>query len=505
MIQDLIRQKQETISTLPPELQRIISRGRDDIALFANELLGMKLHRGQERFYKHGKAKINVLVPCNRYGKSVIIAIKQIHKNFYKIGVGQGNMKAWFGQEYRTANIAPQSAMTEPVFVIMKQILTGNFTWEEDGRVVSNDCKITWFYDEKRTLNTPPYKICFTNNSYCEHRSLGADKGDSLQGKPYGYISYDEAGRSDHLEREIDDNILPRLFDWNGQLDLVSTPDMNSPSILHHYDLYMKGKNNEEGYYTQEGSLRENTFFPEEVVDKQYRLYENNPIGPQVLEGKFVFAGTNLYPAEDVLAAQDSSLDDGERYREGHKYIIGIDTAIGDDEMVYSVLKEPLKGCDCCQEYKLVRQIACKGASKSPQVHLMDFLDLVDSYLRENNVIIILETWNGESARFYEDLPSYIRIRTKCYGSWQPSKKRSSNTKMRSAKKADMLIALRKLLAERKLKIPKSNQKLTRQLSIYREDDKKLQTDRLISLALACWMATDGQPNKEAKMEMVEW
>lgn len=508
MLDDLIQSRQESISTLPNDLQETISKGRYDIVMFAEQLLGMQVHEGQKRFLRNATAKINILNPANRYGKSVLIAIKHIHANFYKIGVGTGNMKAWLGQEYRTANIAPQSAMTEPVFTIMKQILTSSFSWEENGRVTKNECQIEWFYLSERTLNTPPYKLVFANNSSCEHRSLGADKGDSLQGKPYGYISYDEGGRSHHLQREVEDNILPRLFDWGGTLDLVSTPDMSSPSILYHFDLYQKGKHGNQGYYTQEGSIRENTFFPQEVIDKQYELYADKAIGPQVLEGKFVFAGENIFNIEDVHAAATDTLNDGERYQRGHNYIIGIDTAIGEDEMVYTVMKEPIEGCECCDnKFQIVRQMCAKGNSKSPQMHIHDFLDLVDSYNKEKNVNIILETWNGESARFYEDLPKDLQHITKCFGSWQPAgTPKSKRSNLRAVKKADILIALSKLLSSRELLIPKNNDDLINQLVIYREDDKKIPTDRVMSLSLASWMATEGKPKvKEAKVESVSW
>jgi len=58
-------------------------------------------------------------------------------------------------------------------------------------------------------------------------------------------------------------------------------------------------------------------------------------------------------------------------------------------------------------------------------------------------------------------------------------------------KKADIIVALKKLLAEHGLKIPKNDHQLIKQLQIYKEDDKKLPTDRLIALALAAWLAED--------------
>lgn len=72
----------------------------------------------------------------------------------------------------------------------------------------------------------------------------------------------------------------------------------------------------------------------------------------------------------------------------------------------------------------------------------------------------------------------------------------------RNVKKAEILLALRKLLANKSIKIPNETV-LIQQLSVYREDDAKLKTDRVISLALAAWLATDGKPKVE-KIEFIQ-
>lgn len=467
----------------------------------------MRLHDGQKKFLRDGNAKINVLVPANRWGKTITIAVKQIHANFYKLGLPTGNATAHGRAEYRTANIAPDSAMTEPAFKAMKAILTSSFPIPQgDGTMRNNECLIGWLYDAGKTLNTAPYKIQFTNNSYCEFRTLGADKGDSLQGKPYGYISYDEAGRSDHLREEIWDAIMPRIFDWRASLDLVSTPKSTSASILYHQELFLEGVNGKLGRYSQEGSLDDNTFFSEQQIQEQKDTYAGNELYDQVINGKFVLAGGVLFPASDINAAKDESLNDGISQEDGRRYIIGTDTAMGNDEMVHMVLDVPL---DMSPEnpMRLVRQIAFRGSSKSPQMQTIDFVDLFDTYNREDRCRHMLETWNGESGRFYLDLPRHIQRKTKTYGAWlPPGHKRSSKDKdgrgTRDVKKADILTALRKALAGKLIKLPNES-KLVQQLSIYREEDNKLAQDRVIALALAVYMATDGAPT-HTKVEYQE-
>lgn len=462
----------------------------------------MPLHSGQRKYLTETtqlKTKVNVLVPSNRWGKSTMTACLQIWYLFYKFGIPPGNRNTWLKAEYRTANVAPQATLVEPVFKYIDQILTSRFSiYTRDGRIVNNRCLIEWFYIKEKTLNSPPFKQFFSNNSYIEHRTIGGSAADALEGKPFGLITYDEGGRSQHLQEEVDGTFLARLFDWGGPLHIPSTPDQTSPSILFHYELYQKGLNRVTGYYTMEGQLKDNDFFPEEQIQEQYDLYEHNPLKDQVLCGKFVFGGDNIYDTQSILDAKDESLNDGLRREANHSYIIGIDTAIGSDEMVYTVLDVTNK------PHKVVKVIAAKGNSKSPQMHLNDLLDLYDAYKDETTTIqLMLETWNGESVRFYHDLPPHIQTITKCYGSWQPEIRRSENKnkprpKNQTVKKADIILSLRKTLSAREIKIP-NNPELVQQLSIYREDDANIPTDRVFSLALATWLAETSTFQTEIK------
>jgi hypothetical protein len=434
------------------------------------------------------------------------VACLHIWYLFYKFGIPAGDRLSWAKAEYRTANIAPHSAQTEAVFKAIHQIMTSSFAIKTpDKKLVTNKCLLQWYYLKQKTINTPPYKQYFANNSYIEHRSLGADQGDSLQGKPYGLITYDEGGRSHHLKEEVMGNIIPRLGDWVAPFHILSTPDQNSPSILYHYELYQNGNKRIKGTYSQEGALSENILFGEEQIKEQYALFEDDPMAQQVLDGKFIFGGNNIFNIDSIQAAQLEELDAGERYIEGHKYVMGIDTAIGSDEFVASVIDVTEK------PYRLVRMMAAKGNSKSPQQHMLDLLDLFDHYNQGRSIHVLLETWNGESARFYMDMPPYMQTVTQCYGSWQPEKRRTDNRnqerpKNQSIKKADILVALSKLLNAGDLKIFKNDPNkhhdgaLTdQQLSIYKEDDGNLPTDRVISLSLAAWLAQESKTTNEIR------
>lgn len=500
-------------------------QARQDPVFFANEFLGMRLHDGQEKFMRKIQQGVAVLVDehnqvneeqlelirrfllscANRWGKSAVISIIQLWFLFNKFGIKTNSDAEWFDIEYRTANIAPYSSLTEPVFQAMKAIMTSSYAIrDENGIMTTNNCQIEWFYLEDRTLNSAPYKLFFANNSYIEHLSLMGGKGDNLQGKPYGVITYDEAPRSDHLQMELDNSVLGRLLDWTAPLILLGTPDQDSNSLLYYNDLYKEGLVGINSSYTQEGSIYENKFMTRPQIAEHEKMLENNPLKDQMLHGKFIFGTQNIFPAQDILDAETDDLNDGKRYQEGHKYVVGVDTAIGSDEMVYCVLDVTTK------PYDLVWLEAVKGASRSPQMHLYALCNLIDNYRDEtgHNIEMVVETFNGESARFYQDLPPYIRQFTHTYGTWQPSKIRTDNknptiNRTAQVKKADILVALRKLLAEKALKIPKQNYELVKQLSIYKEDDKRIPTDRVIALALAVWLADDAG-KKNVELQLIE-
>jgi len=492
------------------------ARGREDPVYFINEFLGMPLHEGQKKYLRQATKAIDngddelirrfILSCANRWGKSATISCLQLWYLFYKFGIKAKNPEDWYQIEYRTANIAPFSSLTEPVFQAMKAIMTSSYPIRDKktGMTTVNKCKIEAFYLQERTINNPPYKLYFANNSYIEHLSLMGGKGDNLQGKPYGLITYDEAPRSDHLQLELDNSVLGRLLDWTAPLHLLGTPDQDSNSLLYYHDLYEEGLVGVNASYTQEGSIYENEFMTDAQVKEHEKMLEHNPLKDQMLHGKFIFGTMTIFPGQDILDSEDEALNDGIRYQEGHKYVIGVDTAIGNDEMVYQVIDVTTK------PYRKVWTEGIKGSARSPQMHLNVLCNLFDSYRNDDNIEMVVETFNGESARFVEDLPPYIRAVTHTYGSWQPNKintdnQNKSKNKTTMIKKADLIVALKKVLAAKELKIPKTDYQLIKQLQIYKENDKAIPTDRVMALALAVWLAEYNTRVLKPVFQTVEW
>lgn len=410
-------------------------------------------------------------------------------------------MKGYLGSEYLTAALAPHSQQAEVVTRTIRQILTSTYAIRVSGtKVETNKCMIGWFL--VRATESYPMLIEYHNGSKTIIRSTGEDRAASIAAKAFGYIGYDEAGKSFHLEEEFHSVLLPRLGDFNGQLDLVGTPDATSPSFVFYQELFWRGGGDgnpvEEGYYSQEGSALENPYLPEEYFEDTKKLFQGDARLQQVLYGKFISVGDKVFDHKSVLEAS-TDMDEFVPFISGHKYIIAIDTAIGEDEFVITVVDWTEK------PFKVVRTLGCKGNSKSPQLHLQDLMDIFYHYSQENTCNVILEVFNGESMRFYYDLPSDIRSKTRTFGSGRvlgSMPKRTGDVD----RKEDILIAARKLLDNHEIIFSNKLRTLIHQLANYTQKDERIKTDWTISFCLACFYATDGQPKSTTvKPVSVNW
>lgn len=69
----------------PPNLDvHVWQRGLLDPVVFARQILGLSLHRGQVRWLRNSWQRENILVTGNRWGKSFISAVKLVHHAIYR-------------------------------------------------------------------------------------------------------------------------------------------------------------------------------------------------------------------------------------------------------------------------------------------------------------------------------------------------------------------------------------------------------------------------------------
>lgn len=236
-------------------------------AKFAHVFLAKspRSHAGQIQWLTHATQPINVLVPGNRFGKSIVEAMRHIHHNVFKVGVANPKRST----PYETISASVSADQAEIVFNEAKILLS---TSQAKPLV-------------KRIYATPFPRIVFYNGSVMHCRSAH-DDGKYIDGHAYRLVSIDEAGwLKNDLKRLMNGVIIMRLA-GGGMIDLIGTPKGMT-------DLYWyanRGLRGVPGYYTQRGSIYDNPFLaPEDLKLRDELLAQADPrLREQVLYGAFV-------------------------------------------------------------------------------------------------------------------------------------------------------------------------------------------------------------------------
>lgn len=191
-----------------------IERGRSDVPFFSHYFLERELHDGQCEWVSSAESTINILATANRYGKTTTLAVRHIHRCFYKVGAepkfirdGVFDQRLYQKTKYETIHTA-------------KGWDTAELVWHDAHKIIDEAERIRpWVKDRPRSL--PPH-ITFLNGARWKFRTLG-DNGSGIDGNSFYYISIDEAGWIPNL-REIMDNVARiRVADVRGVIDIVGT------------------------------------------------------------------------------------------------------------------------------------------------------------------------------------------------------------------------------------------------------------------------------------------
>lgn len=380
------------------ELAELSAKCRDDVPLFFAEMLGIPCNEFQEKFLsrsttprKDWMAKWgeeveqigglifgkNIAFPSNQIGKTVMIAGKHIHRNFYKIGLDIDETlidKA----HYSTLNISPHSRQVKQAYQYVKDILNEQFLiTDEDGRQHTNKLNPLlkdFLAGENATLG----ELRFRNKSVFYTVPTGADQAAWLAGAQFGYISYDECAQSLHLESELGAKILSRLIRYGTGLDLISTPEVDSPSHQYYLHIVKMGQRGEDGWWSLGGHLDQNRFIKREQREmaKAELLKTDKNKYRQVVKGEFISGGKRFFDANEIenmwkLKAKQVCIP-------GHKYLIISDWGMSDtgDDSVHGALD--YTDYANLGKIKLVNHEEMKGGSPHMQFALLR--SLYDAY-----------------------------------------------------------------------------------------------------------------------------
>lgn len=373
------------------ELLKAEKNGREDIIYFSEELLGVPLNDYQKKWLtrtttprnswleKFGDAiediggflfGSNISAIGNQSGKTVGIAIKHIWFNKYKIGM-ELDEKLINAAHYATLNISPHSRQTKACFNHVEDILNGKFIIDEEGKKRLNVLSpLMKDFLVGSNVNLGEHR--FANKSVMYSVPTGADQASSLAGAQFGYISYDECSQSLHLKEELGAKILSRLIKYGVCLDLIATPEVDSPSHQYYFHIVRMGMRGQEGWWALTGmGMDDNRFISKAQKEraKASLLATDKKKYRQVVKGEFVTSGKRFFDASEIenLWKLKSKRD----CQRNGKYLLVADWGMADtgDKSVFMVLDYTTYHLD--GKIDLVNHEEIQGGSPQMQFSLL--------------------------------------------------------------------------------------------------------------------------------------
>lgn len=259
-------------------------------------------HESQYEWLANSRYRENCLHPGNGWGKTDVIAKKHLRyvlQHFLD------------GEKYKTLNVAITSEQSE---LVMERIVD----LVKNSKLLSAN---NWFLDPKKTVHFPYSKITYCNGAVSEFKTTKR-KGESIEGKEYGYISADEIALEMHLEFIRDKILLPRIRRWkDSQLDFTATPKGLNAYYRVATDIKRKGG------YVRGGTSYENPHIDHKLLDYQISSWSKAKID-QIIKGQFIDTAEMMF-ASRIDKLFDTSLDLTDGIDVGQRYIEGWDLARG--------------------------------------------------------------------------------------------------------------------------------------------------------------------------------
>lgn len=342
------------------ELIEAERRGRDDIVYFSEVILGVPLNAYQKKWLtrtttprnqwmeKFGDTiedingflyGSNISSIGNQSGKTVGIAIKHIHFNKYKTGMELDGALINTAH-YATLNISPHSRQTKACYQHVKDILSGQFIIDEEGKKRLNVLS-PLMRDFITGDNANLGEIRFSNKSVMYSVPTGQDQASSLAGAQFGYISYDECSQSLHLKEELGAKILSRLIKYGVCLDLIATPEVDSPSHQYYLHIVRMGMKGQQGWWALTNmGMDDNQFISKAQREraKASLLATDKKKYRQVVHGDFVTSGKRFFDSSEIENLWKLT---GKRdCKKNGKYMVVADWGMSDtgDKSVFIVL-----------------------------------------------------------------------------------------------------------------------------------------------------------------------
>jgi len=352
-----------------------------DIAIFAHEVLGMPTHVGMDTWFKYSTKSINILKPGNQWGKTTAEAIKHIYHAVCKPQLDRLNItyEDRMRFKYKTLNFGKTYEIAKGVMEYILEITDGQYLLP-DGSYNKSLLKGWAIRGVDETPKLPAIK--WWNNSLTLIRSYD-QLGESFKRLRLAFISGDECGDIPELRLFLNGTLLPRLFFFQGSVDLVGT---SQPKGIEYEemaqeaeeDLINNGVDSEYfiiSFNVSEGmaSVYTNKFMPEDHIRRIEKIADET-LRKQVIYGQYVDNSDHLYTWDEVnqMFVDDIPYDRESGFSEvpieDEYYVFFVDMAASADEtsctcIRYNIKNKVMDGKFTFLPHKIVFHKAWKGKS----------------------------------------------------------------------------------------------------------------------------------------------
>jgi hypothetical protein len=465
---------------------RDLAAGRNNPIFFAKRWLGIELHPGQERWVNGIAARddsgwrpkylTTVCSAGNRAGKTLGMAVAVFHSAFYKLGVQppdgtQKDAMRWQNAPYEWYHVGIQQETAELVHREIAMVLEGSHPAQkgrgcpivdEIGKVVEHTKK---YRGEYLWLQFHPL-IGGANI----HFRTTQEKAKALLGKDMNGISFDEAAFEPHLIQIYQEVLNLRRLSTGGQLHFIGTP---TEGINDYADLWEMGNeanpDRDPQFFSFRLSTRDNVGYglATDTFDAILRQQAEYLI-PQNIDGYFIEASDSYFSSASVDGCFVDTLPAEQMPENKRRYIQGCDPGIMSDSTWAITL-------DSTDRNGI---IGVRARTRTGKQTIQAVVNMVREghllYNQQSSCVTVVDETGFGGKLFKQEFSVIKPLRGYDFG----------GTK---AKKLELLSDLKAAMDKNMIKFPRSGiwMQLRRQLLSYKLDDKKLEQDAVMALAVA--------------------
>ena len=308
------------------------------------------------------------------------------------------------------------------------------------------------------------------------------EKGKHIEGQAYDLILINEPADARHLKEVFEKVLEPRTWRRGGVIIGVGTPKGKNDF----YNLWQRGRlmiggrenpNHDEAVFSCYVDSRDNPFADQDSVTR-YLNTQNEALILERIEGKFTDSDQLAFPDSQVEKIIDEDLSDKINKSSHREYIHGVDFGRKEDYTVCCTL-------DITEEpYTMVNYYRKGGGIGTWEEIFNDLLNIYQEY--GGDFICDATAMAGDMQMEWLDDMGIPNVSYQYGGS--------------ATKKITLINNLQRFISEGTIRIP-AHYSLIQELHQYPRDlnDKGLQTDGVMGLALACWGIKEYRVNSVAE------